>query len=142
MPVNHAPNSYDWGSEADLAVADPLSTNFLNNWNTTARVNTSIFSKAFHVVPDDSVRTWQQYEAFYQHLFVSKSKPDDRVQIPARYEYGHVVKEEFPKGVEELKEWLAGIRGSLVEMPLKFMDKVDFAEEGLKLNALTDEVYT
>jgi len=29
-----------------------------------------------------------------------------------------------------------------VEMPLLFMDGVDFAVEGLKLNAFTDEVYT
>ena len=142
MPLNHAPNAYDWGSKADQLVQDPLSERFENHWNTVARINTSVFSKAFHAVPADNMRTWEQYEAFYQNLFVSPSKPDDKVQIKPRYEYGHVVKEEFPGGVRELKEWLSGVRGTLVEMPLLFMDKVDFAKEGLKLNALTDEVYT
>jgi len=52
-----------------------------------------------------------------------------------------VVKEEF-QNVAELKECLARVRGTLVEMPLNFMKGVDFAVSGLKLNALTDEVYT
>lgn len=142
MPINKDPNVYDWGSAADILVRDPLSREFQNLWNSTASTNTSIFAKAFHVVPSDNVLNWTDYEAYFQDLFVSKSKKDDKEQIPAKYEYGHVVREEFPGGVGELKEWLDGVRGSLVEMPLRFMEGVDFAVSGLKLNALTDEVYT
>tara|TARA_R110002060_G_scaffold10181_7_gene15118 strand:+ start:2943 stop:3254 length:312 start_codon:yes stop_codon:yes gene_type:complete len=101
-----------------------------------------VFNKAFHVIPADNVRNWGDYKEFFSNLFVSPSKEDDKEKIPARYEYGHVVKEEFPGGVVELKDSLDRVRGSLVEMPLLFMDGVDFAKEGLTLNALTDEVYT
>jgi phospholipase D1/2 len=142
MPAGQDPNVYDWNSDADRAVLDPLSPEFERLWNSTAATNTEVFAKAFHVVPADNVRDWNQYEEWYQKLFVSPSKPDDKEQIPARYAYGHVVKEEFPGGVREVKDWLGRVRGTLVEMPLLFMDGVDFAKEGLKLNALTDDVYT
>jgi phospholipase D1/2 len=141
-PINKDPNLYDWGSTADFLVRDPLSREFSNLWNGTASVNTEVFAKAFHCVPADNVRNWKQYEDYFQKLFVSPSKKDDQHQITPRYQYGHVVKEEFPGGVAELKDWLDRVRGTLVEMPLKFMDGVDFAKAGLKLNALTDEVYT
>lgn len=60
-----------------------------------------------------------------------------------KVDYGHVVPEEFPGGLEELKGWLGGVRGSLVEMPLGFLGDVeDLAKDGLALNGLTDELYT
>ena len=142
LPINKDPNLYDWGSAADFLVRDPLSREFGNLWNGTATANTAIFAKAFHCVPADHIRNWKQYEEYFQRYFVSKSKKDDKQQIPPPYQYGHVVREEFPGGARELKEWLDGVRGTLVEMPLRFMDGVDFARSGLKLNALTDEVYT
>lgn len=142
MPINKDPNLYDWGSAADFLVRDPLSREFGNLWNGTATANTAIFAKAFHCVPADHVRNWKQYEEYFQRYFVSPSRKDDKKQIPPPYRYGHVVREEFPGGARELKEWLDKVRGTLVEMPLRFMDGVYFARSGLKLNALTDEVYT
>jgi phospholipase D1/2 len=147
MPVNQAPNIYDWNSPADRVVVDPLSYEFEELWNETAKVNTDVFAKAFHCVPDDRIRDWGAYEKFYQDLYVGKfpGKDDndkDKPRVSPRYRYGHVAKEEFPGGVRELKEWLARVRGTLVEMPLRFMENVDFAQEGLKLNPLTDTVYT
>jgi len=57
--------------------------------------------------------------------------------------YGHVVRSEFPGGVDEVKDWLSRVRGSLVEMPLNFLvDEADIAKEGLELNTLTAELYT
>lgn len=153
MPVNKGPNEYDWGSPADLLVRDVLSRPFANLWDGTARANTAIFARAFHCVPDDRVRDWTQYEEFFSRFFVSPDSKgesqssdntcsaDDGKAAP-RYQYGHVVKEEFPGGVAELKAWLGGVRGSLVEMPLRFMEGVDFAREGLRLNVLTEEIYT
>lgn len=141
-PINKDSNAYDWDSAADWLVRDPLSREFGNLWNRTAKGNTAVYEKAFHTVPADKVRNWEQYEDFFSKYFVSPSKEGDEKQVPAKYEYGHVVKEEFPGGVAELKEELDKIRGTLVEMPLLFMDGVDFAKSGLKLNALTDEVYT
>ncbi|KAH7330517.1 hypothetical protein BKA65DRAFT_528037 [Rhexocercosporidium sp. MPI-PUGE-AT-0058] len=142
QPLSHAPNAYDWGSPADVLVRDVLSDEFDELWTVTAGINTEVFTKAFHVIPADNVRNWEDYKEFFSKLFVSPSKEEDDVTLPAKYEYGHVVKEEFPGGVAELKDSLNRVRGSLVEMPLLFMDGVDFAKEGLTLNALTDEVYT
>ncbi len=142
MPIDKDSNTYDWGSPADILVRDVLSDEFDELWTVTAATNTEVFTRAFHCVPADNVRNWDDYKEFFSKLFVSPSKEDDKEKIPAKYEYGHVVKEEFPAGVAELKDALDRVRGSLVEMPLLFMDGVDFAKEGLTLNALTDEVYT
>ncbi len=141
-PINKDPNNYDWESPADLLVRDVMSEEFARLWDQTAQINTEVFAKAFHCVPADNVRNWEDYEEFFGKLFVAPAKKDGEEQAKARYEYGHVVKEEFPGGVGELKEWLERVRGTLVEMPLLFMDGVDFAVEGLKFNAFTDEVYT
>ncbi|KAK4236652.1 hypothetical protein C8A03DRAFT_45392 [Achaetomium macrosporum] len=146
-PVTHDPvNEYDWDSPADRLVQDPLSREFLDLWRSTARRNTEIFSRAFHPVPNDEVRTWEDYDRFFSKHFVIPGEPAEQAQEgykQGKVDYGHVVREEFPGGVDELKEWLSGIRGTLVEMPLQFLIEVDdLAKNGLALNSLTDELYT
>ncbi|KAJ9656452.1 hypothetical protein H2198_004910 [Neophaeococcomyces mojaviensis] len=143
-PIGY-PNVYDWGSPEDHIVSDPLSDPFQSLWNTRARTNTEVFRKAFRAVPDDSVRNWPEYKEFYEYYF---SKADaqaggkDERQKASRVEYGHVVRTDFPGGVRELKELLSQVRGTLVEMPLCFLQDEDIAKEGLSFNALTAEVYT
>jgi phospholipase D1/2 len=143
LPINKAPNSYDWNSTSDVLVQDPLSADFDKLWTSTASTNTEVFAKAFHCVPDDRIRNWDQYKDFYSKHFVSPDKNGNYTQPPGggTYQYGHVVREEFPGGVRELKESLDRVKGSLVEMPLNFMADVDFAH-GLSLNALTEPIYT
>jgi len=147
-PVSHgAPrNDYDWDSFSDRLVQDPLSPEFLTLWRTTARRNTEIFSRTFHAVPDDKVRTWDDYDAFFSKHFVMPGASDEDKAAgykEGKVDYGHVVPEEFPGGLEELKGWLGEVRGSLVEMPLGFLGGVeDLAKDGLALNGLTDELYT
>ncbi|KFA67692.1 hypothetical protein S40285_00963 [Stachybotrys chlorohalonatus IBT 40285] len=149
LPVNHSPNHYDWGSPADLLVRDPLHPNFQNLWSGTARSNTEIFSRAFHPVPNDHVRTWADYKSFFSRHFIIPSgeegggcKKTDGGNA-GKVEYGHIVREEFPGGVREVKEWLGGIHGNLVEMPLDFLvDVDDIAKEGLALNSFVAELYT
>jgi phospholipase D1/2 len=145
-PVDREPNTYDWGSEADRLVSDPLSESFLSLWRDTARTNTEVFSKVFHPVPNDAVRSWEDYDAFFSRHFIAPgtSKEDeDKQRGEGRVDYGHVVREEFPGGVGEVKDWLARVRGMLVEMPLEFLvDVPDLAKEGLSFNGLTDELYT
>lgn len=146
-PVSHDQvNEYDWGSSADRVVQDPLSRDFLDLWRSTARRNTEIFSRAFHPVPDDKVRTWEDYDRFFSKHFVIPGEPAEQASAgykEGKVDYGHVVREEFSGGVEELKAWLAGVRGNLVEMPLQFLiDVDDIAKDGLALNSLTDELYT
>ncbi|TAQ91229.1 hypothetical protein B7494_g439 [Chlorociboria aeruginascens] len=134
--LDKGPNSYDWGSPSDLAVQDIFSPAFTELWDGRAKTNTEVFAKAFHCVPADHVRNWDEYDEFYGKLFVGRKGQEKK------YEYGHVVEEEFPGGVEEVKAWLGRVKGSLVEMSLNFMEGVDFAKEGLTFNALTDEIYT
>ncbi|KAL1961112.1 hypothetical protein VTO42DRAFT_3057 [Malbranchea cinnamomea] len=147
-PVGVAPNAYDFGSPEDRVVADPLSSTFLSLWNSRAKTNTEVYRKVFHVVPDDNVRTWADYKEFYEYYFrESKSGSDqkkdkDKKTTPARYQWGHVVAEDFPGGVAQVKEELAKIKGTLVEMPLMFLIEEDIAKEGLGLNSLTEEIYT
>lgn len=141
--VDRSPNWYDWGSPADLLVRDPLHSNFQNLWNNTARVNTETFSRAFHPVPNDHVRTWADYKTFFSKHFIIPGKKMTEEEKKGKVEYGHIVREEFTGGAWEVKEWLSRIRGSLVEMPLDFLvDVDDIAIEGLTLNSLTAELYT
>ena len=115
---------YDWGSPEDNIVSDPLSDTFHSLWNSRARTNTEVFRKAFRAVPDDYVSTWADYKEFYEFFFRpvdSKAQAKDSGKLPPRVEYGHVVREDFPGGVQELKELLSQVKGTLVEMPLCFL---------------------
>ena len=142
------PNVYDFGSDEDRLVIDPLSDSFLNLWNSRAHKNTVAFGRAFHPVPHDDVRTWKDYDNFYESFFKRSEKGADGKEVrkvPARYEWGHVVADNFSSGqlgVGELKDLLSTIKGTLVEMPLLFLIKEDIAKEGVSLNAFTKEVYT
>lgn len=161
MPVSSGQNAYDWGSSSDILVSDPLLADFEKLWKTTARINTEVFSRAFHPVPSDQLRTWEDYTEFFARHFrlPNGEKPEEGLSNGedgddpsgesiakaegARYDYGHIVREEFQGGVVEVKEWLSRIRGNLVEMPLEFLaDVEDIAKDGLTLNGLTDKLYT
>ncbi|KAL8999842.1 MAG: hypothetical protein Q9169_001383 [Polycauliona sp. 2 TL-2023] len=142
------PNMYDFGSNEDRQVVDPLSDSFINLWNSRAHQNTVAFGRAFHPVPHDDVRTWKDYDNFYEIFFKKSEKGVDGQEVrkvSGRYEWGHVVAENFSpgqRGVDELKGLLGTIQGTLVEMPLLFLIKEDIAQEGVSLNAFTEEVYT
>jgi phospholipase D1/2 len=143
QPISFAPNSYDWGSEGDQAVEDPLSRQFLQLWNTTASTNTQAFERVFHCVPTNQVRNWTQYNDFFERYFHVNEREGRKE--PARYKWGHVVAELFSpgeQGIREVKEELSKIRGNLVEMPLLFLKDEDIAKEGLELNFFTEAVYT
>ncbi|KAI1647922.1 phospholipase D/nuclease [Daldinia loculata] len=153
-PVDRDPQQYDWGSPSDRLVEDPMSEDFWRLWTETARTNTEVFSKVFHPVPNDQVRTWEQYDDFFSRHFSipgseeenerrHKRDEEEEGQQQSKVEYGHVVREEFPGGVAEVKDWLSRVRGTLVEMPLEFLIEVeDLAKNGLSLNAFTDKIYT
>ena len=140
------PNEYDLNAPENHVVADPLSDTFQSLWNSRARQNTEVFRKVFHAVPDDTVRNWGDYKEFYEYYFrapnPAQPEKDTGVQPPPRYKWGHVIKDEFPGGVAEVKEELSKVKGTLVEMPLMFLIEEDIAKEGLSLNSWTEEVYT
>ncbi|KAG0633800.1 hypothetical protein HOY80DRAFT_895945 [Tuber brumale] len=136
------PNIYDFDSQEDLMVTDPLSETFENFWNYTARANTVAFEKVFHTVPTDKVANWKEYDEYWgKHFRV----PPGENQHP-KIKWGHVVRDEFnpdPRiAVGEIKGVLATVRGNLVEMPLGFLREEDIAKEGLGLNAITESLYT
>ena len=138
-------NIYDWGSEEDRQVADPISDDFQSLWNWRAKTNTDAFAKVFHPVPYDGVRNWKQYDEYYERFFHQEEGDKDKNKKPSQYKWGHVVAEDFSQGeqgVREVKEVLSTIKGTLVEMPLLFLKDEDIAKEGLGLNAFTEEVYT
>ena len=125
------PNTYQYGTAEDVLVTDPIAA----------------FRKVFHPIPDDNVETWTDYDNFYEKYFhdageVAEGKAEEK---PGTYRWGHVVASEFSpgeQGVKEMKNALARIRGTVVEMPLLFLIREDIARKGLSLNALTEEIYT
>ena len=142
------PNVYDYGSREDQAVMDPLSDRFLDYWNSQARINSYAFGMIFHPVPHDNVRSWKDYDIFYEAFFHEAGQEaggKEGRKKPPKYKWGHVVEENFSpgdQGVREVKDLLSTIRGTLVDMPLQFLIEEDIAKEGLSLNAFTEEVYT
>ncbi|PGH09698.1 hypothetical protein AJ80_07650 [Polytolypa hystricis UAMH7299] len=143
------PNEYDMNSPEDQVVADPLSDAFLNLWNTRAKTNTEVYRKVFHAVPDDTVRTWNDYKEFYEYYFRKQTseggngkKKEENQHLPPRYEWGHVIRDDFPEGVQAVKEELSKVKGTIVEMPLMFLIDEDIAQEGLGFNSITQLLYT
>jgi len=142
------PNQYDWGSPEDNVVADPLSPAFDSLWNSRAHQNTEIFRKVFRCVPDDTVKTWNEYSEFYEYYFYNADPAAEgkgQGVRPPRYPWGHIVREDFPpgpEGVKAVKDLLSRVKGTLVEMPLMFLIQEDIAKEGIGLNALTEDIYT
>ncbi|KAF2015063.1 phospholipase D/nuclease [Aaosphaeria arxii CBS 175.79] len=139
------PNAYDFGSNEDRQVADPLSDEFQNLWNWRAKTNTDAFGKVFHPVPYDGVRSWKQYDEYYSRFFNQTAGDNDKNKKPSQYKWGHVVAENFSpgeQGVREVKEVLSTIKGTLVEMSLLFLKDEDMAKEGLGFNAFTEDIYT
>lgn len=151
MPIGE-PNAYDWGSREDEMVVDPLGDEFQTMWNNIARTNTECFERVFHPVPTDKVRTWKQYDEYYERFFVNEKEVEEKGKEkgkepsrPSTWKWGHVVAEDFAPGEEglrQVKDVLSRVQGTLVEMPLLFLNDEDIAKEGLGLNAFTEDVYT
>jgi phospholipase D1/2 len=71
----------------------------------------------------------------------SGTKDSEGKQTP-KYQYGHVFKENFPGGVQEVKRDLERVKGTLVEMPLDFLVEVgDLAKEGFGYNPFREDIY-
>ncbi|KKZ67604.1 phospholipase D [[Emmonsia] crescens] len=141
------PNVYDMNSPENQIVTDPLSDTFQSLWNSRAQQNTQVYRKVFHSVPDDTVRNWNDYKEFFEYYFRSpvaeekKKKEGETPEIP-KYLMGHVVRDDFPEGVQQVKEELSKVKGTLVEMPLMFLIEEDIAKEGMAFNSLTATLYT
>ncbi|GAD97514.1 hypothetical protein MYCGRDRAFT_35527 [Paecilomyces variotii No. 5] len=143
------PNDDDLDSEESQLVADPLSDEFQDLWISRAHTNTEVYREVFHPVPDDTVRNWDTYKEFFEKYFHKAVENADGeeglLEKPAKYQWAHVVRENFPEGPEgarQVKELLSKVKGTLVEMPLVFLVEEDVAKTGLSLNAVTEPIYT
>jgi len=164
------PNVYDFDSEEDRLVTDPLGVEFTRFWDEIARVNTECFRKVFRPVPDDEITNWKQYEEWWGSVFKAPKAEKNKAgstpkpatpsagkegekpastPVPepkAEEQWGHVVRRNFSpdpvKAAREVKQVLAHVRGHLVECPLHFLAEEDIAKESVSLNAFTETVYT
>lgn len=103
--------------EHSKLVDDPLSDDLWDTWQARAHENTGIFRELFHCIPDNEVKTFQEYDDFL---------PKEKVKT------GHLYNLDTP--VEEVKKKLDGVRGHLVEFPMCFLEEEKMAERGLELN--------
>ena len=148
MLPSPVPNIYDFDSEEDRIVADPLCDEFTRLWCDTARVNTECFRKVFRPVPDDGIRNWKQYNEWFGTVFKVPKEKEEAFKRIERKEgipeppapkpeemWGHVVRRDFSpdpvQAAQDVKKVLALVRGSLVEMPLQFLEEEDIAKEGV-----------
>jgi hypothetical protein len=56
------PNEDETHLEDEARVADPLSDEFLNLLDTTAKVNREVFWELFRPIPSNLVRKWKDYD--------------------------------------------------------------------------------
>lgn len=99
------PHQYDFGSAEDLAVEDVLSDEFNRLWTETGRNNRRAFERVFRPVPNDSIRSWEDYAKYMA--------PSKGIST------GHVANKDL--SCRQVKEELAKIRGHLVDMPIDFL---------------------
>lgn len=125
MRAAPVPVSYDWGSEADKLVEDPLSIDFNRLWNETGAENRRIFDRIFRPVPCDTVRSWPAYKEYIKNTVKT----------------GHVANPEL--SVHEVKDQLSKIKGHLVPMPIHFLEQEKYLTEGdfLTVNPITLALY-
>lgn len=119
------PNEYDFGSEEDNMVADPLSDDFWHYLVDVAKVNEEAYEDVFHVYPTDKVKNWVQYDEW-------NAEVSSQCHVTKKYL-------QDPMGV---RQKLATIRGNLVPMAHDFLieEKV-LVQPGLQYNDLVSDVY-
>ncbi|KPI40705.1 Phospholipase D1 [Cyphellophora attinorum] len=124
QPPTVAMNETYSGEEWEF-VADPLGDAVWEKWCHQATVNTNQYRYMFRADPDDNITTWDEYDHFAPRKTIKQGHLHDPYMPAAK------VREELDK-----------IRGHLVWMPLKFLEKEEMAEKGLQVNAYTESVYT
>ncbi|KAF1968121.1 phospholipase D/nuclease [Bimuria novae-zelandiae CBS 107.79] len=128
LPGEDSPNDTLPGEWADF-VADPLSDDLWKMWTDRASTNTEVFRDLFHADPDDSILTFEDYDKFTPNPKQDKD-----------HKQGHLY--DMSRPVEEVRKELDRVKGHLVWMPLRFLEKEHMAEKGLQVNAYTESIYT
>ncbi|KDN41694.1 phospholipase D/nuclease [Tilletiaria anomala UBC 951] len=112
--------------EYDQLVQDPLSEELERMWKGQATTNTEVYDDVFRVVPSDKVRNWKDYHSFF---------PKPPIMT------GHVADLAFD--LDWIKQRLSQVRGSLVNMPLHFLEEEDLQKgsRGTEVNDVTLKIY-
>jgi len=126
QPPTDGPNvDYSQNREFQF-LEDPLGDAVWELWTRQATVNTDIFRQLFRADPDDTIKTFKDYDDFAPRKSIKQ---------------GHLSDPYMP--VKEVRAKLDMIRGHLVWMPLDFLrDEAAMAERGLTINQYTESVYT
>ncbi|KAF3922097.1 hypothetical protein ABW20_dc0109810 [Dactylellina cionopaga] len=111
--------------EKSKIVDDPLSEELWDTWTRQAHDNTAIFSELFHCIPDNSIKTFEDYDKFL---------PREGIKA------GHLFNPDMP--LDEVKGKLDGVKGHIVKFPMEFLINEEMAERGLDLNEITESIYT
>ncbi|KAF2265982.1 phospholipase D/nuclease [Lojkania enalia] len=127
-PGEDSPNNNLEGPEFDF-VSDPLSDKVWDEWCERASTNTGVFRDLFHADPDNDILTFNDYDEFTPNPKADK-----------KHKQGHLYDKDRP--VAEVRKELDKIKGHLVWMPLKFLEKEQMAEKGLQVNQWTESIYT
>ncbi|BEI91124.1 uncharacterized protein CcaverHIS019_0311940 [Cutaneotrichosporon cavernicola] len=127
MTMVGTPNAYDWGSQDDQLVADPLTVEFERLMTETGKQNRAVYDRVFRSVPNDMIRSWAQYK--------------DYVGKNAGVNVGHVANSEL--SLHEIKELLSTVKGHIVPMPINFLIEEKYLTEGdfLTVNPITLAIY-
>ncbi|KAI9819330.1 MAG: hypothetical protein M1832_004035 [Thelocarpon impressellum] len=123
QPPGDSANDIKEGKEYEF-VADPLDEKVWEMWKSNASRNTEIFRDLFHADPDDSVKTFEDYDKF----------------LPKETKAGHLYDSKM--SAAEVRAKLDEVRGHLVWMPLDFLKDAEMAERGLQVNSWTESIYT
>ncbi|KAI9486219.1 MAG: hypothetical protein EXX96DRAFT_626299 [Benjaminiella poitrasii] len=104
---------------------DPLQTDFQAFWHMLARCNTDLFRKSFLVMPDNNVRTWDQYHHYIKmaKLFLGRIdlKHDGTkttIAAATTLPFCGLVDEDLM-----VRQVLERVRGHLVIWPTHFMEE-------------------
>lgn len=112
------------------ALLDPLSPEFHKVWHWTARHNTHLFRQAFLVVPDNNVRTWEDYEEFQSMAKECLGRKD--INSSGTLKTATLAGASRKKNVTTIDEILQQVQGHLVIWPIHFLEDADERNEFLQ----------
>ncbi|PWN46154.1 phospholipase D/nuclease [Ceraceosorus guamensis] len=112
--------------EWEQLVEDPLSPELEEIWRRQARTNTAIVDELFQVVPSNRVRNWKDYDSF----FVARGARTGHIAEPGK------------RSAQEVRQRLAGYKGSLVEFAYDFMDGDNFEKTDITTSKALLDLYT
>ncbi len=119
--------NYDYGSQADLLVEDPVSEELWGYIDRVSKSNEKVFEKLFHTVPSNRVKNWEQYRDWTSQVEV----------------YNHVIKSlNDDDWKDTVYNEVSKIQGFIVPFPYDFLrEEPEIAAKSISYNEMTAAVY-